>query len=108
MKCFNLPDMQSACKTVCTYILDGKSYNFQFIWCDSFFLMDIYILKSGEEKYLLKGVPVVANYNFLARINQPELISGSLYLVNKSSEDYIPTPDTISSDFELVYYSADE
>ena len=108
MKRFNLPNMQSGFKTICTYVLDGKPYTFQFTWCDTFFLMDIYVFNSGNNEYLLKGAPVVINCDLLSRIIQPNLIQGKLYMVNKFDEDYPPSPDTISTDFELIYYSADE
>lgn len=104
MKKFSLPDMQSNSRVICTYIIDGKSYNFKFTWCDSFFVMDVYIVKPDGEKYILTGVPMVQEYDFISRIKEPDIIDGKLYLINKYGEEDSPVPENLSSDFELVYY----
>ena len=103
MKKFSLPDMQINARTFCTYIINGKPYNFRFIWCDSFFYVDIYILQENSEVYILKGFPIVPEVDLISRIKNPDVIEGKLYIKNKFGEDNTPTPEIFNSDFELVY-----
>jgi len=104
MKKFNLPDMQTNSRVFCTYIIEGKSYNFRFTWCDTFFLLDVYIIQNETERYLYKGLPIVCGVNIVNRIKNPELIEGSLVIKNKFDEDVDPSPENFKSDFELIYY----
>ncbi len=108
MRKYNLPDMSSDSRVFCTYIINGKHYGFRFTWCNTFFVLDIYTANSDGNKYILNSEPLVTGFDFLSRIKQPDIISGKLYLHNKFDEDYTPEPDSLSSDFELIYYAEDE
>lgn len=108
MKKYNLPDMSSDSRVFCTYIINGKHYGFRFTWCGTFFVLDMYTTTPDGNKCILSSEPLVMGFDFLARIKQPDLISGKLYLCNKFDEEYTPEPDSLSSDFELIYYAENE
>ena len=108
MKKYKLPDMSTFSRAVCTYILGGNSYNFRFVWCDSFFLMDMFLTKSEEAEDILTGIPLILGFDFLNRVSKPDIINGKLYLINKAGKEESPSPENLSSDFEFVYYEDDE
>jgi hypothetical protein len=103
MNQFSLPDLKNKKIVFSTYFFNQKNYNFRFEWCETFFIVDIYFTKNGETKYLLKGFPLVANYNLIERIKSPDLISGSLAVKNKYGNDVVIDRENFSTDFVLVY-----
>ncbi len=104
MKSFSLPNLLNNPQVFCIYIINKKSYNFRFRWCDTFCLMDIYQLEDGERNYILKGRPLTTNTNLIERIKDDNLIQGKLTLENKFGKDAAPAQENFHTDFELVYY----
>ena len=103
MKQFSLPSLQNNNVAFNTYFFNKKNYNFKFEWCETFVLVDIYTIQQGVTVYILKGFPVVAEYNLLERIKKPEIVSGKLFVKNKYEQDIPITKENFSSDFVLVY-----
>ena len=103
MKQFSLPNLSIKNISFNTYFFNQKSYNFRFEWCESFVLMDIYIVLKGVTTYILKGFPIVADYNLIERIKTPEYIIGKLFIKNKYGQDIPITRENFSTDFELIY-----
>ena len=46
---------------------------------------------------------MVTGSDFIARVKDDELITGSLYLVNKYGESVEPTQETFNTDFYLAW-----
>ncbi len=107
MKKFSLPSLLASPQVFCTFIFNKKSYNFKFRWCDSFCLLDIYLIEDGETVYLVKGRPMVVLVNIAGRVKDKNLIDGELVLENKFGNNTAPTRNNFHTDFELVYYGED-
>lgn len=80
-------------------IIGQKSYTFNFKWVDTFCLLDI-ILK---DQYLVKGRAITTASNLIGRVKNEELITGSLYLVNKYDNTAEPTQENFHTDYYLVW-----
>ena len=100
MNTLSLPNLINNPDVRASYTLNNQSYMFHFEWCDTFCLLDIYIIQGSENIYICKGEPIVPDSNLIAR--SPE-ISGTLYLMNKYGQTIPPTQDNFSTDFVLAY-----
>lgn len=98
-----LPNLLETPNTRLTYIIDGFQYIFHFKWCNTFCLLDIYVLEDNSEIYLVKGRPLTINSNIIARVNDPDLITGTLYLMHKYNENIEPDIDNFHKDYYFVY-----
>ncbi len=78
---------------------------FHFLWCDTFCLLDIYIIQDNENVYICKGEPLVPERNMIARSAD---MQGALVLFNKYGQQITPSQNNLSSDFVLVYISQEE
>ena len=103
MKQFSLPSLQNSNIALNTYFFNKKNYNFKFEWCETFVLVDIYIIQDGISEYILKGFPIVPDYNLIERIKTPEIVTGKLFIKNRYEQDIPITKENFSSDFVLVY-----
>ena len=65
--------------------------------------MHICPLSSGDTKYLLKGFPLVANYNLIERVKSPDIINGNLTIKNKYGNDISINRENFNTDFVLEY-----
>lgn len=109
MKKFSLPNLrQSTQQSFYSYIFNGKSYRFKFTDCGNYILTDIYLVQDSENKYILKGSPIVTGTDLLSRVKNPELIQGKLFVKNKYGKDIEPDRSNFNTDFELVYYEVNE
>lgn len=108
MKTFSLPNLRRDSQVFCNYIFNRKSYTFNFTWCGSFCLLDIYLAQEYGNKYILKGFPIVTGVNLIARVKNPQLITGKLFIRHKYGQNIEPDFDTFNSDYELVYYEQEE
>ncbi|MBR6099075.1 hypothetical protein IKP85_04945 [bacterium] len=109
MKKFTLPDLrQGKPQVFSSYVFNQKAYYFKFVWSDSFCLADIYIPKDKGNLYIIKGYPLVPDVDLISRVNNPELISGKLFVKNKFGRDIVPDKNNFSTDFELVYFDESE
>lgn len=80
-------------------VLNTKMYTFNFKWVDTFCLLDILL----KDKYLVKGRAITTQSNLIGRVKNDELITGSLYLVNKYNNYVQPTQETFHTDYHLVW-----
>lgn len=108
MKTFSLPTLRLNSQVFCNYIFNQKSYTFNFTWCNEFCLLDIYLAQEYGNKYLIKGFPIVPGVDLIARVKNPQLITGKLFIRNKYEQDIEPGFSNFNTDFELVYYEKDE
>ena len=108
MKIYNLPDISQESQVDASYIINNTTYDISFYNREDLILIDIYKKHNGENLTLVKGLPVVKDINLIDRIKNPELITGSLYITNKSGSDSEMYSMNFSDDFELVYYSEEE
>lgn len=73
---------------------------FHFLWCDTFCLLDIYIIQNNENVYICKGEPLIPERNIIARSQD---IKGTLVLTNKFGQQIAPSQENFSTDFAFVY-----
>ena len=99
MNVIQLPDLNENADVSQPIVIGTKSYTFNFKWLDEFCILDILY----QDKYLVKGRAMVTGSDFIARVKDDELITGSLYLVNKYGESVEPTQETFNTDFYLVW-----
>ena len=108
MKKFSLPSLRSKSQVFCNYIFNRKSYTFNFTWCGEFCLLDIYLAQEYGNKYIIKGFPIVTGIDLIARVKNPQLISGKLFIQNKYNKNLEPDLNNFNTDFELIYYEKGE
>lgn len=99
MNVLQLPNLNEYPDVSQPIVIGAKSYVFNFKWIDSFCSLDIIY----QDKYLVKGRAIVLGSDLIGRVKNDELITGSLYLVNKYGESVEPTQETFSTDFYLVW-----
>ena len=104
MKEFSLPDLTNKSEVFCSYFFNKKKYNFKFQWCDTFCLIDIYVMNEGRNVYILQGYPIIPELNLIERIKNPNLITGKLFITNKLNNGNEITETNFSTDFKLIYY----
>ena len=56
-----------------------------------------------QDKYLVKGRAMVTGSDLIARVKNDELITGSLYLINKYGDSVEPRQETFNTDFYLAW-----
>lgn len=108
MNILTLPNLLNNSNVKKTYIINQSDYIFSFEWRDSFCLLNIYIISENKEKYLVKGRPLTVNSDLIARVNDPDLITGSLYLMHKHGENIEPSQENLQSDYYLVWVDENE
>jgi len=108
MEIITPPNLLNNSKVKITYIINNTEYIFRFWWCDTFCLLDIFIIDGFEEVYLVKGRPLTINSDLIARVNEPDLITGSIYLMQKYGFNIEPTQENLHTDYYLVWTNEDE
>lgn len=108
MNIISPPNLLNNSKVKKTYIINQRDYVFSFWWCGSFCLLDIYIIEDNSEIYLVKGRPLTTNSDLIARVNDPDLITGSLFLLNKYNASIDPSQKNLHSDYYLVWIDENE
>lgn len=99
MKIFQLPNLNEDADVTQPIVIGTKSYTFNFKWVDTFCSLDIIY----QNNYLVKGRAMVIGSNLIGRVKDDNLITGSLFLVNKYSISVEPTQETFNKDFYLVW-----
>ena len=56
-----------------------------------------------KDEYLVKGRAMTTGSDLIGRVKDDELITGSLFLVNKYGHSVEPTQETFSTDYYLVW-----
>ena len=108
MNTFKLPNLLSAPDSRVSYLIDGVQYMFRFRWCHSFCLLDIYLIEDNAEIFLVKGRPLTINSDLISRVNDPDLITGSLYLTQIYGDNVEPSQENFHKDYCLVYIPENE
>lgn len=80
-------------------VLNTKMYTFNFKWVDTFCVLDILL----KDQYLVKGRAITTQSDLIGRVKNDELITGSLYLVNKYDNTTEPTQENFHTDYYLVW-----
>ncbi len=107
MKKLTLPDLSTKPKTSLSYSINGKEYMFRFQWCGTFCVIDIYLIKNNVNNFLVKGRALTSLTNIIKRLKDSDIISGSLFLINKYGLTTEPLQDNFHTDYYLLY-SEDE
>ena len=100
MNTLSLPNLLNNPDIRVSYTLNEQSYMFHFLWCDTFCLLDIYIIQNNENVYICKGEPLIPERNIIARSQD---IKGTLVLTNKFGQQIAPSQENFSTDFAFVY-----
>ena len=108
MNILTLPNLINNPDTRVSYTINGREYMFHFKWCDSFCLLDVYVIQDNRNKYLVKGRAVTTESDLTARVKDSSLISGTLVYLNRYGENIEPTQENFHTDFYLVYATEDE
>ena len=99
MNILQLPNLNENADVSQPIVIGTKNYTFNFNWIDDFCSLDIIY----QDKYLVKGRAMVRGSNLIGRVKNDDLITGSLYLINKYGESVEPTQETFNTDFYLVW-----
>lgn len=99
MKTIPLPNIKENADITQPIIIGTKSYTFNFKWVDTYCSLDILL----NNRYLVKGRAMTTGSDLIARVKDDELITGSLFLINKYGESVEPTQETFNTDFYLVW-----
>lgn len=109
MQIFNLPDILNNPKPFIDYVINEVKYRFQFDWQgDCAYCTAYFADGNNNNQYLFKGRPLTINTNLIERIKNPELITGALFLMNVYGESVEPIQSNFSSDYQLVYATAED
>lgn len=108
MNILTLPDLTNNPDTRVAYTINGKEYMFRFRWCDTFCLLDIYVINDNENVYLVKGHAITTDSDLIGRVKNSSLITGSLVYTNKYQQNIEPDQDNFNTDFYLIYIPEDE
>ena len=104
MQKYSLPNLTEIDEIQCRYNILNGLYTFEFIWCDFFFLLDIYTENFSEKSYLVKGIPLVTNINLIRNTN----LKDRLVIENIYRKKLEPSKENLHTDFELVWYKSDD
>lgn len=99
MKTIQLPNLNENADVTQPIVIGTKSYTFNFRWIDTFCVLDILL----KDKYLVKGRAMTTGSDLIGRVKDDELITGSLFLINKYGHSIDPTQETFSTDYYLVW-----
>lgn len=102
MQKYSLPNLLKSDEILCRYNILNELYTFEFIWCDFFFLLDIYTETFLEKSYLVKGVPITVNTNLIKNTN----LKDKLVIENIYQQKIEPDRENFHTDFELVWYKS--
>ena len=99
MNIIQLPNLNENADITQPIVIGTKSYTFNFKWVDTFCVLDILY----KDEYLVKGRAMTTGSDLIGRVKDDELITGSLFLVNKYGYSVEPTQETFSTDYYLVW-----
>lgn len=99
MNTIQLPNLNENADVTQPIVIGTKAYTFNFKWVDDFCSLDILY----KEKYLVKGRAMTTGSDLIGRVKDDELITGSLFLVNKYGHSVEPTQETFNTDYYLVW-----
>lgn len=108
MQIFNLPDILTNPKPFVNYVINDKQYTFQFEWIGDCAYCTAYFVANNVNQYLFKGRAITINSNLIARINDNDIITGALYVMNAYGEEVEPLQENFSSDYQLVYFTKED
>lgn len=108
MNTYTLPNILNNPDVKLTYLINNQLYMFHLKWCDTFCLLDIYVIEDNKEIYLVKSRPLTINSDLIARVNDPDLITGSLFLVHRYRKNIEPVQNNFHSDYTFVYLAEGE
>lgn len=101
---YKLPDLSSSPQRRVSYVINNKQLSFVFWWLGNSCLLSVYTIRDGQKVYLLQNISIAPNVDLFARINNYNIITGSLYIKNKNDVDTEITQDNFHTDFEMEYY----
>lgn len=100
MNTITLPDLNENPKTVQPTIIGLKTYTFAYNWMDNgYCALDIML----DDVYFLKGHPMVTGSDLIGRVKNSDLITGSLFLINKYGQKVEPTQENFNTDYYLAW-----
>ena len=103
MNKLTLPNLTNKSDTRLSYNINDREYMFHFKWCDTFCIVDIYLIENNTNNYLIKSVPLTLTENLIARVRDNNLISGSLFFLNRYNAPSEPSQDDFYTDYYLLY-----
>lgn len=99
MNTITLPNLSEYPKVTQPTIIKDKLYNFNYEWVDNFCKLDIYL----NETPLVSGRAMTTGSDLIGRVKDDDLITGSLYLINKYGHAVQPTQENFNTDYYLVW-----
>lgn len=99
MNILQLPNLNENADISQPIVIGTKSYTFNFKWINDYCILDIIY----QDKYLVKGRAMVIGSDLIGRVKDDNLITGSLYLVNKYGVSVEPTQENFNTDYYLVW-----
>ena len=100
MNVIPLPNLNENPKVIQQTIIGTQSYMFSYNWLDDgFCLLDIQL----DDEYIIKGMPMVTATDLIGRVKNSELITGSLFLINKFGQAIQPTQENFNTDYYLTW-----
>lgn len=99
MNIIQLPNLNENADITQPIVIGTKSYTFNFKWVDTFCVLDILY----KDEYLVKGRAMTTGSDLIGRVKNDELISGSLFLVNKYGHPVEPIQENFNTDYYLAW-----
>ena len=99
MNIIQLPNLNENADITQPIVIGTKSYTFNFKWVDTFCVLDILY----KDEYLVKGRAMTTGSDLIGRVKNDELISGSLFLINKYGHPVEPTQENFNTDYYLAW-----
>lgn len=99
MNIIQLPNLNENADITQPIVIGTKSYTFNFKWVDTFCVLDILY----KDEYLVKGRAMTTGSDLISRVKNDELISGSLFLVNKYGHPVEPIQENFNTDYYLAW-----
>lgn len=99
MNTIQLPNLNENADVTQPIVIGTKAYTFNFRWVDTFCVLDILL----KDRYLVKGRAMTTGSDLIGRVKDDDLITGSLFLINKYGHSVEPTQETFSTDYYLVW-----
>lgn len=99
MHTIQLPNLNENSDVTQPIVIGTKVYTFNFKWIDTFCSLDILY----KDEYLVKGRAITTGSDLIGRVKNDELITGSLFLINKYGESIEPIQENFHTDYYLTW-----
>ena len=99
MHTIQLPNLNENADVTQPIVIGTKVYTFNFKWIDTFCSLDILY----KDEYLVKGRAITTGSDLIGRVKNDELITGSLFLINKYGESVQPIQENFHIDYYLTW-----